>query len=228
MFVLVHPSLQLPDHSLDNQLKKNKMRSKIVNNTKNSLFFNKKTITRLSTLYQNKCIDYPKSTSSQLCFIECAKSRYKTMKKCLSYENLCTRMKIKYNIVLEYRNIPIILLKGGQKNKKHLPVEVCYVYPNQPMPKNLIKSSPTMTKAIIEETKCEPLMKLSLIQDSMEVIANESSEAMQMFGLTFNLKPIQLKGRVLKEPKLEGNQSKFKDGKELKEWCFFDFSRKRS
>ena len=88
MFILVHPSLQLPDDSLDNHLKKNEMRSKIVNNTKNSLFFNKKTITRLSTPYQNKCIDYLKSTSSELCYIKCAKSRYKTMKKCISYENV--------------------------------------------------------------------------------------------------------------------------------------------
>ncbi len=80
VFVTVHPSLQLPK---SDDLHNNEMRSKIVVNSRSNLFFTKKTIIRLSHPFGTECIYYPKTTSRELCFNECAKNRVKKIKNCI-------------------------------------------------------------------------------------------------------------------------------------------------
>lgn len=128
----------------------------------------------------------------------------------------------KYKLRLRLKDIPCLLLKGGQQ-KRYLPVEVCHVYANQPMPKKLINAN--MTRSIVEASNQQkPIQRFGLNQESVEAISHESRDLLKDFGLKLNAKPIKLNGRVLEAPTLYGNDRKLNEGKELKEWCFFNVS----
>jgi len=59
------------------------MRASVTKNLVYNLFFNKKTIKRLSYPYQTECIFYEKSWSQELCLYDCVTNAFKNQKQCV-------------------------------------------------------------------------------------------------------------------------------------------------
>ncbi|CAG2168342.1 unnamed protein product [Oppiella nova] len=125
-----------------------------------------------------------------------------------------------YKTELELRNVPLIKTRGS--GNTHLPVEVCHLYENQPMPKKLV--TPAMTREIVTASNSQsPTTRFGRIQQSVEEVATESRDLMASFGMTkgLSLAPIRLTGRVLKAPTLQGSQNRVKLGQPLNRYLVF-------
>ncbi|CAG2101208.1 unnamed protein product, partial [Medioppia subpectinata] len=117
------------------------------------------------------------------------------------------------------RNVGLIKARG----EKYLPVDVCHVYPNQPMPRRMV--TPDMTQQIVKSANSQdPSTRFGLIQQSAEEVEKESRALMASFGVELQLKPIKLTGRVLPAPRLEGDQRRVKNGRQLSRYAVVNYS----
>ncbi|CAG2177306.1 unnamed protein product, partial [Oppiella nova] len=99
---------------------------------------------------------------------------------------------------------------------------VCSLYENQPMPRKLVTAN--MTRDIVKQSNSQtPTQRFAQIQQTLGKVANESRDLMTSFGvgLGVGLQPIQLKGRVLKAPTLEGTIKRVKSSQPLERYLFF-------
>ncbi|CAG2101954.1 unnamed protein product [Medioppia subpectinata] len=108
------------------------------------------------------------------------------------------------------------------RNNKYLPVDVCHVYPDQPMPRRIV--TPEMTQQIVKSACQEPSTRFGKIQQSIEEVEAVGRALMASFGVNLEINPIQLSGRVLQAPRLEGNLRHLKSGRPLKRYAFINYS----
>ncbi|CAG2110631.1 unnamed protein product, partial [Medioppia subpectinata] len=116
------------------------------------------------------------------------------------------------------RNVGLIKARNGN----HLPVDVCHVYPNQPMPRRM--ETPEMTQQKTSASSQDPSTRFGLIQQSAEEVEAVSRALMASFGLELNLVPIKLTGRRLSSPRLLGDQRWLESGRPLNRWAFLNYS----
>ena len=140
-------------------------------------------------------------------------------------QTLESYFKEKYCKQIHYRNIPLIQIKGGSEgNRKYLPVELCQVYPDQPMPRRQINTE--IQRSIVESTNSQiPLKRFEKIQESFETVTNESEALMKGFGLQVIKEPLKLKGRELPAPIVNGNANKLHKTVDLNTYLFFNLSK---
>ncbi|CAG2110081.1 unnamed protein product, partial [Medioppia subpectinata] len=111
------------------------------------------------------------------------------------------------------------------RNNKYLPIDVCHVYPDQPMPRRIVERTPEMTQQIVKSANSQkPSTRFDLIQQSAEEVEAVGRALMTSFGVNLEVNPIQLSGRVLPAPQLEGNLRRLKSGRPLKRYAFINYS----
>lgn len=126
--------------------------------------------------------------------------------------------------VLKHPDWPLVQIKG---NDKFLPIELCQVYPNQPLPKNMI--DPTIQAELTSASALKPRERFQNIQEERDkIVAEDGNHLMDNFGLTIGKNPILLEGRQLNEPKIRGTLNKLDKPAPngLKKYVFFYLSRK--
>ena len=130
-----------------------------------------------------------------------------------------------HKITLQHPDWPLIQI---DRSSKFLPIELCYVQPNQVMPRYLI--DPDLQSRLTDAANSmPPLKRFEKIQQSRDAIVSQDvHKLMQSFGLTIAKDPIKVMGRQLREPKFEGNLHKLADPvKEgLQRYLVFNFSQK--
>ncbi len=165
-----------------------------------------------------------KFTIDSLSFLKPDECKFEVNEKTGSGKKATTVTKYfkdEYNITLNYRNIPCLLVKGG--HKRYLPVEVCKVYEDQPLPRKNI--TPTLTAEVVRRSgQQKPLNRFSVIQESAETIENESHDLLNQMGVQMITKPIKVNARVMIPPNIQGSDKRVFDGKKLNEWCFVNLS----
>ena len=136
-----------------------------------------------------------------------------------------------YQVNIQYKNVPLIKVKGGSKEKPiYWPVDVCHVYPNQAMPRNLI--DPDIQSRLTEASNTmSPLKRFDKIQQARDSVVAEdqaNGNLMNGFGLSIAHDPIKLTGRQLNPPNVKGDMKNlanpFPGG--LKNYIVFNLSRK--
>ena len=106
--------------------------------------------------------------------------------------------------VLKHPDWPLVQIKG---NEKFLPIELCMVYPNQPLPKGMIDRE--LQKELTQVSAIKPPERFERIQEARDkIVAEDGENLMNGFGLTIGEDAIKLKGRQLNEPRISGTLNK--------------------
>ncbi|RWS30958.1 translation initiation factor 2C-like protein [Leptotrombidium deliense] len=104
-----------------------------------------------------------------------------------------------YSKILKYTNLPCIIT-GSANRKKYLPMEVCFLLPDQHIRKKL---SNDQTATMIRTTASQkPAQRFNVIQDSIQSVINESKPYMREFGIQVKSQPMVVDARVLEAPDL--------------------------
>ncbi|CAG2101953.1 unnamed protein product [Medioppia subpectinata] len=111
------------------------------------------------------------------------------------------------------------------RNSKYLPVDVCVVYSDQPVPRRIVERTPEMTQQIVKSANSQqPSTRFGLIQQSAQEVEAVGRALMTSFGVHLEVKPIKLTGRQLPAPRLEGSQRQLKSCRPLTRYAFINYS----
>lgn len=122
---------------------------------------------------------------------------------------------------LQYKNLPCIVTRG--QNKNNLPMELLYVYSDQPVQKKKVEPEDTAEMVRVCGAQ-KPKERFYEIKKAVESIKEDSKDYLFEFEIELETKPMQVPGRVLEKPQTQGLEKKFYKPMNLEKWTFYDLS----
>src|SRR5687768_2561200 len=99
-----------------------------------------------------------------------------------------------YKRQLRCKDLPCIIPNGNKKN--YLPLELCYVVKDQPIPKRHIK--PDNTGQMVRKCAQKPDERFAHISNAINNIVNDSRNYLSEFKIEIEKNPLKVPGRVLR------------------------------
>ncbi len=106
-----------------------------------------------------------------------------------------------YNKKINYDHLPCIIPQGSKEI--YLPLELCHLYPDQPVPKSQIDSDNTsmMVRTCGSQSPAE---RFSEVYEAVTNIKADSKQYLMEFNIEIDDKPLLVPGRVIDKPNTEG------------------------
>src|SRR5699024_1543644 len=99
---------------------------------------------------------------------------------------------------LKVHALPLVRTTG--KYIRYLPLELCFLQPNQFLSNSKINSA--IQRELLAKSTHTPNVYFNRLQAVVEKIATTNPELQEHFGLELTQKPVAFKGRILTPPKM--------------------------